>query len=61
MELNTARIFVNELSVAKRFYRDTLELALQADGTQSGYCVFKSANTELLVESVPEDASEEDR
>jgi predicted enzyme related to lactoylglutathione lyase len=61
MELNTARVLVNDIEAAKRFYSSKLGLALKADGSQYGYCVFKAGSTELVVEAVSEDAPEEDR
>jgi predicted enzyme related to lactoylglutathione lyase len=61
MELNTARVFVKDISVAKRFYGQTLGLPLKADGSQHGYCVFKSGSAELVVETVADDAPEEER
>ena len=61
MELNTARVFVKDLDAAKRFYSSQLGLPLKADGSPYGYCVFKAGNTELVVESVAEDAPDEDR
>jgi predicted enzyme related to lactoylglutathione lyase len=61
MELNTARVFVSDIGAAKTFYEQKLGLQLKADGTEHGYCVFKSGNTELIVESVAADAPEEDR
>jgi predicted enzyme related to lactoylglutathione lyase len=61
MELNTARVFVRDIDVAKRFYSSQLGLALKADGSQHGYCVFRAGNTDLVVEVVADDAPEEDR
>jgi catechol 2,3-dioxygenase-like lactoylglutathione lyase family enzyme len=61
MELNSARVFVREIASARRFYEQTLGLRLKADGSEYGYCVFESGCAELIVESVPEDAPEEDR
>lgn len=61
MELNTARIFVKDITAAKQFYSEKLGLTLKADGSQYGYCVFKSGATELVVETVAHDAPEEDR
>ena len=61
MELNTARVFVNDIEAAKRFYSSQLGLPLRADGSQYGYCVFKAGHTELVVEVVPDDAPAEDR
>ncbi len=61
MELNTARIFVNDISAARQFYAEKLNLPLKADGSEQGYCVFKSGSTELVVEAVADDAPEEDK
>ena len=61
MELNTARVFVTDISAARHFYSTKLGLPLKADGSQFGYCVFKAGNTELVVESVSDDAPEEDK
>jgi lactoylglutathione lyase len=61
MELNTARIFVHDIAAAKHFYGQKLGLRLKADGSAYGYCVFKSGNTDLVVECVSEDAPEEER
>ena len=52
MELNAARVFVRDLASAKNFYSAKLGLALKADGTKYGYCVFKTGSTELVVEVV---------
>jgi predicted enzyme related to lactoylglutathione lyase len=56
MNLNTARIFVRDLSEAKAFYVDVLGLPMTADGTSLGYCVFKPGAAMLVVESVSADA-----
>jgi predicted enzyme related to lactoylglutathione lyase len=61
VELNTARIFVGDIHAAKHFYEQKLGLQLKADGSEHGYCVFKSGCAELILESVPEDAPEEDK
>lgn len=61
MELNTARVFVNDIDTARHFYSSKLGLPLKADGSQHGYCVFKAGNTELVIEVVADDAPEEDR
>lgn len=61
MELNTARVFVRDIAAAREFYEQKLGLRLKADGSEYGYCVFKSGSTELVVESVAEDAPEEER
>lgn len=61
MELNTARVFVRDIQAAKQFYEHQLGLPLKVDGSQYGYCVFKSGNTELVLESVAEDAPEEEK
>jgi predicted enzyme related to lactoylglutathione lyase len=61
MELKTARIFVRDILTAKQFYAQKLGLPLKADGTKYGYCVFTSGSTELVVESVADDAPEEEK
>jgi predicted enzyme related to lactoylglutathione lyase len=61
MELNTARVFVRDLVAAKQFYEEKLSLPLKVDGSAYGYCVFKSGSVELIIESVPDDAPEEDK
>lgn len=61
MNLNTARIFVRDIAAAKQFYEHQLGLPLKADGSQHGYCVFKSGGMELVVECVAEDAPEDDQ
>ena len=61
MELNTVRVFVRDLESAKHFYSSKLGLPVQADGSAFGYCVFKAGRTDLVVESVGEDAPAEDQ
>jgi predicted enzyme related to lactoylglutathione lyase len=61
MELNTARVFVKDINLAKQFYSEKLGLTIKADGSQYGYCVFKAGSTELVIEAVADDAPEEDR
>jgi predicted enzyme related to lactoylglutathione lyase len=60
MELRTARVFVNDLDAARRFYASQLGLSLKADGSAYGYCVFQAGPTELVVEAVAADAPEEE-
>lgn len=61
MQLNTARVFVKDISAAKAFYGRTLALPLKADGEADGYCVFRSGAAELVVESVPDEAPDDDQ
>jgi predicted enzyme related to lactoylglutathione lyase len=61
MNLSTVRVFVNDIAIARRFYAEQLALPLKADGTEYGYCVFSAGSTELVVETVPDDAPDEDR
>ncbi|NRF68237.1 VOC family protein [Aquincola sp. S2] len=61
MELSAARVFVRDIVAAKRFYGQILGLPIKADGAQHGYCVFESGSADLVVESVADDAPEEDR
>ena len=56
LNLNTARIFVRDIARARKFYTDKLGLALKAEGTHHGYCVFDAGNAELVVEAVGFDA-----
>ena len=61
MELNTARVFVRDIQSAKDFYSGRLGSQIKADGSEYGYCVFKAGSTELVVETVTEDAPEEEQ
>lgn len=61
MELNSARVFVRDIAAARQFYERQLGLPLKVDGSQHGYCVFKSGCAELIVERVADEAPEEDR
>lgn len=61
MELNTARVFVRDIAQARQFYEHQLGLALKADGSAHGYCVFRSGGMDLVVESVADDAPQDER
>jgi predicted enzyme related to lactoylglutathione lyase len=61
MQLNAARVFVQDIETAKAFYAEALGLPLKADGGTRGYCVFRSGSADLVVESVADDAPEEER
>ncbi|CAD5374025.1 VOC domain-containing protein [Rubrivivax sp. A210] len=61
MELQTARVFVNNLAAARHFYAELLGLPIKADGSTYGYCVFKAGSTDLVIESVAEDAPHEEK
>lgn len=61
MQLGAVRLFVNDAASARRFYAETLGLALKHDGSAFGYCVFACGSVELVVEVVPPDAPLEDR
>ena len=61
MELNTARVFVRDIESPEQFYSGKMGLAIEADGSQYGYCVFKAGNTDLVVETVADEAPEEER
>ncbi len=61
MNLSAARVFVWDIAVAKQFYEQSLGLELKADGCNYGYCVFSVGATDLVVESVAEDAPQEDK
>ncbi|BEP54318.1 hypothetical protein GmRootV118_15620 [Variovorax sp. V118] len=61
MQLHTARIFVQDLALASRFYEQILGLPLKADGREHGFCVFGAGPMSLVVERVDEDAPAEDQ
>ena len=61
MELNTARVFVTDLAKARSFYETTLALPLKIDGESYGFCVFRPGGMDLVIESVPADAPDDDR
>ena len=61
MELQTARVFVNDMDAAKQFYSEKLGLPIKADGSQYGYCVFKAGSTDLVIETIPGDAPDHDK
>ena len=63
MNLNTVRVFVlvRDLGAAQPFYSNGLGLRLRAGRADLGYCVFDAGNAQLVVESVPPDAPEEDQ
>jgi len=61
MELNTARVFVDDIGAAKAFYFETLSLPLKIDGEDHGFCVFRSGGAELVVEVVSADAPSDER
>jgi len=56
MNLNTARVFVRDLSTAHDFYGRTLGLPIQAGDSEAGFIVFGAGNCQLVVESVAPDA-----
>lgn len=60
MNLNTARVFVRDIASAKDFYADALGLRIKADGSPHGFCVFDAGSSTLVVESVPDDAPQEE-
>ena len=61
MNLCTARVFVRDLAQARRFYAETLGLKPVAGSLEHGYCVFDTGGFELVVESVSNDAPQEDQ
>ncbi|MDN3920697.1 VOC family protein [Roseateles violae] len=60
MNLNTPRVFVQDIAGAKSFYGGVLGLRIKADGESYGYCVFDAGSATLVVEEVPADAPQED-
>ncbi len=61
MQLQTARIFVNDMAAAKSFYATALGLPLKAGDDALGYCVFRAGHADLVVEHVSAGAPHEDR
>ncbi|MEM8503580.1 MAG: VOC family protein [Cyanobacteria bacterium P01_D01_bin.1] len=51
MELDTVRIFVSDVMLAKPFYQDLLGLDLEVDGLEEGYLVFRSGSMSMVVEN----------
>lgn len=60
MQLNAARVFVNDIAAAKVFYSQSLALPLKHDGADYGFCVFRPGNMDLVIELVPADAPSDD-
>lgn len=61
MPLSAARVFVRDIVAARQFYAGKLGLALKADGSPHGYCVFAGGETDIVVEAVGPDAPEEEQ
>ena len=61
MNLNTVRVFVHDIESGKRFYGEALGLPMTADGSEHGYCVFRTSAAALVVEAGPKDASPADQ
>ena len=61
MELQAVRIFVKDMNAAIQFYEEKLGLIIKANDSEFGYCVFSAGNTDLVVETVSNDAPEEDQ
>ena len=59
MNLNTARVFVRDIALARRFYAEALGLKPHAQDLARGWCVFNAGNSELVLEAVPADAAAE--
>jgi predicted enzyme related to lactoylglutathione lyase len=61
MDLSAIRIFVRELTPARLFYERVLGLSLIHDGSQHGFCSFRSGGVDIIVEAVAADAPEDDQ
>jgi predicted enzyme related to lactoylglutathione lyase len=61
MNLSAVRVFVRDLAGAQSFYSRDLGFSLRGGGDEFGYCVFDAGQAQLIVESVPNDAPEEDQ
>jgi hypothetical protein len=60
MNLSAARIFVKNVAEAGRFYVDTLSLKLELDDAEHGVCILDAGGPRVIIEAVPDDASETD-
>ena len=60
MKLAAARIFVDDLPAARRFYA-LLGLALLHDGVEHGFCVYDAGGFDLVVEQVGDEDEAADR
>lgn len=56
LNLNTARVFVRDLTQARIFYRDQLGLPVNTQDAAHGVVVFNAGNCELVVQAVAPDA-----
>ena len=61
MNLNSVRVFVRDLPAARAFYSDTLGLPTRGGRDSLGYYVFDAGNVRLIVESVPNDAPQDEQ
>lgn len=61
LNLNTARIFVRDITRAREFYAGTLGLKVNAHNLAQGYCVLSAGNCELVLEAVAFDAPAEEQ
>ncbi|QPF76284.1 glyoxalase/bleomycin resistance/dioxygenase family protein [Roseateles sp. DAIF2] len=61
MQLSAVRLFVRELAPARVFYQQALGLELRLDQPQQGFCLFRSAGLDLLLERVPPEAPAEEQ
>ncbi len=61
MQLNTARVFVRNLTEAQVFYEQSLELPLQAGRAEDGFCVFGAGPCQLVIEKVTQEAPQEEQ
>ena len=59
MNIDSVRVFVNDLAEANHFYEQILGLECVADGTDEGYMVYRPGEINLIVETVDKDSEEE--
>lgn len=60
MQAHALRLFVYDLAAADRFYAGPLGLMRVAGAPGSGFCVYAAGALQLVVETVPPEAPEED-
>lgn len=61
MNLNAVRVFLRDLAAAESFHSGNLGLPKRGGGNGLGYCIFDAGNTQLIVESVPKDAPNDEQ
>jgi predicted enzyme related to lactoylglutathione lyase len=61
MNLSAVRVFVRDVAEAKTFYAERLGLKATLADLDHGVCIFDGGGTQLIIESVPEEAAADER